>query len=100
MTKPVSVSPAGPTKVEASQAVQRVRVALTGLVAVMIFIGLASAVFRYASTESPVTAVGAAKPEVVANLTDDGAANATSEPLAELGIAPGTVADGNVAAPQ
>lgn len=80
---------------------QRVRVALTGLAAVLVLIGLASAMFRYVSTEPPVTAVGAAKPEVVANIADGGVANESSEPLAELGIAPGTTAtgDGNTAAP-
>ncbi len=87
---------------EASQSAQRVRVAMTGLASVMIFIGLASAVFNYASTEPAVTAVGAAKPEVVANLADATLANSTNEPLAELGIAPGTASapPANTTAPQ
>lgn len=78
---------------DASQTGQRVRVAITGLAAVMLFIAIASAVFNYASTEPAVTAIGAAKPDVVANMVDTSADNTTeSEPLAEMGIAPGPVA--------
>ncbi|WP_294289435.1 hypothetical protein [uncultured Sphingomonas sp.] len=81
------------TPSDASQTGQRVKVAMTGLGAVMLFIGLASAVFNYASTEPAVTAVGAAKPDVVANIAETTVSNvAASEPLAELGIAPGPVA--------
>ncbi|WP_245858592.1 hypothetical protein [Sphingomonas guangdongensis] len=69
------------------------RVALTGLLAVLVLIGIASAVFNLTSKEPAVTAVGAPKPEVVANMTDTPLANTTNEPLAEMGIAPG--ADGN-----
>lgn len=81
------------TPPEVSQTGQRVRVAMTGLTAVMLFIGLASAVFNYASTEPAVTAVGAAKPDVVANIAAPTLSNTTeNEPLADLGIAPGTPA--------
>lgn len=73
---------------EASQSMQRVRVAMTGLAAVFVFIGLASAAFNYESKEAAVTAVGAAKPETVANMTDTALSNIAEEPLAELGIAP------------
>ncbi|WP_326524855.1 hypothetical protein [Sphingomonas sp.] len=74
---------------EASQSMQRVRVAMTGLAAVILLIGVASAVFNYASDEPPVTAIGAAKPDVVANMTTGPVANVTAnEPLAELGVAP------------
>ncbi|KQN19305.1 hypothetical protein ASE86_12415 [Sphingomonas sp. Leaf33] len=77
---------------EASQTGQRVRVAITGLAAVMLFIAIASAVFNYAISEPAVTAIGAAKPDVVANMVDTGAGNTTeNEPLAEMGIAPGPV---------
>jgi len=81
---------------------QRVRVALTGLAAVLVLIAVASAVFRYVSTEPPVTAIGAAKPEVVANIAVTAPGNTSSEPLAELGIAPGTTAptETNEVAPQ
>lgn len=75
---------------------QRVRVALTGLAAVLVLIGIATLVFNMTSKEPAVTAVGAPKPEVVANMTDTPLSNTTNEPLAELGVAPST--DGNVQA--
>lgn len=83
---------------EPAQAIQRVRVALTGLAAVLVLIGIATVVFNLTSKEPAVTAVGAPKPEVVANMTDAPLSNTTNEPLAEMGIAPGTngnVQDGN-----
>ena len=73
---------------------QRVRVAMTGLAAVFVFIGLASAAFNYESKEQAVTAAGAAKPETVANIADDTLFNTTDEPLAELGIAPSAAGAG------
>lgn len=86
------------TPPDASQSGQRVRVAMTGLAAVMIFIGLASAVLNYASTEPAVTAIGAANPTIVANIADTAISNTSNEPLADLGIAPGpVVATGNAA---
>ncbi len=77
---------------------------MTGLASVVVLIGLASAVFSTASTEPPVAAIGASKPDVVANMTDTPTENliaAPDEPLAELGVAPGTASvDANsVAAP-
>ncbi len=77
---------------DSNQTVQRVKVGVVGLAAVLLMIGLAATVFSIASRERPVTAVGAPKAEVAANLSDlnsqaPGAA-ATSEPLAELGVAP------------
>ena len=71
---------------------QRVRVAMTGLAAVFLLIGLASAAFNYESKERPVTAIGAAKPETVANIADTALLNTADEPLAEMGIAPSAVA--------
>lgn len=76
---------------EQTQAMQRVKVGMTGLAIVLLLIGLASAVFSSASRETPVAAVGAAKPEVVANLMmDNGVAAdpAAKEPLAEIGVTP------------
>jgi len=74
---------------------QRVRVGMTGLAMVLILIGLASAIFSSANRDEPVTAVGAAKGDVVANMTDEIANIAAEkkkadEPLAELGVAPST----------
>ncbi len=67
---------------------QRVRVAMTGLAAVLLLIGVASALFNYESKETPVTAIGAAQPNTVANMTDTAIGNMSDEPLAELGVAP------------
>ena len=68
---------------------QRVRVAMTGLASVFVLIGLASAAFTFASKEPAVTAAGAPKADVVANMTDTAIDNSvTNEPLAELGVAP------------
>ena len=75
---------------------QRVRVAVTGLASVFVLIAVASALFNLTSKEPAVTAVGAPKPEVVANMTSTPIGNTTNEPLAELGVAPST--DGNVQA--
>jgi hypothetical protein len=72
---------------------QRLRVALTGLAAVVLLIGIAGAIFSAVDRDAPVEAAGAARPEVVANLTGappSPAAEAAvvDEPLAELGVAP------------
>ncbi|OYY91115.1 MAG: hypothetical protein B7Y45_05195 [Sphingomonas sp. 28-66-16] len=71
---------------------QRVKVGMTGLAFVLLLIGLASAVFSSANREPPVQAVGASKPEVVANLSmgDNPIGNEAEvkEPLAELGVTP------------
>lgn len=80
---------------------QRVTVGMTGLAAVLLLIGLASAIFSSASHERPVVVAGGAKPDVVANISatnsSDPAAGGDREPLAELGIAPS--AAGNSTAP-
>ena len=79
-----------------TQTMQRVRVGMTGLATVMILIGLASAIFSTANREDPVNAIGAANPDVVANMTDTTTMNliteqkTAEEPLAELGVAPST----------
>ncbi len=78
---------------------QRVRVGMTGLASVLLLIGLASAVFSSASKEPPVTAIGASKAEVVANMADMVIANDTAtEPLADLGVAPAAPAEADKAA--
>lgn len=64
---------------------------MTGLAVVLLLIGLASMIFRSASKETPVEAAGAAKPEVVANISitnSNAPATGNGEPLAELGVAP------------
>ena len=57
-----------------AQTMQRVKVGVIGLAAVMLLIGLASAIFGSASRERPVSAVGAPKAEVVANMAIDNGA--------------------------
>ena len=74
-----------------SQAMQRVRVGMVGLAAVVLLIGLASALFSAASREQPVAAAGAPPAEEVANMTAANSAAPVSEanePLAKLGVAP------------
>lgn len=80
-------------RAQAEQARQRLRVGMIGLAAVVLLIGLASAIFSTVNRERPVVAVGAAKPDVVANMAAPGAMPSpasTNEPLAELGVTPGT----------
>ncbi|AXJ97042.1 MULTISPECIES: hypothetical protein [unclassified Sphingomonas] len=75
---------------------QRVKVGLIGLVAVVLLIAIASAILRSATHERPIATAGSAQHDVVANmaLTNTGsaaaAADASGEPLAELGVAPST----------
>lgn len=71
---------------------QRVRVGLIGLAAVLLIIGLSAAIFGVVNRERPVAAVGAPKADVAANLTiantQSPSEAATGEPLAEMGVAP------------
>lgn len=84
---------------DSSQAMQRVRVAMTGLASVAVLIGLAGAAFTLASSEPAVTAAGAPKADVVANMTDTAIDNSVAnEPLAELGVAPSASANSGDAA--
>ncbi len=81
---------------------QRVKVGLVGLAAVILLIGLASAVFSAANRERAAEAAAAAKTEAVtsaaaANTTTP--ADAAKEPLAELGVAP-TTAEANATSPE
>lgn len=83
-----------------AQGGQRIRVGLIGLGAVLLLIGLASAVFNSVNRERPVTAIGGAQPATVAAMTGNQQATPTQgEPLAELGVAPAaTIATANRAA--
>ena len=81
------------TPEDSAQAMQRVRVGLTGLAMVLVLIGLASAIFTSANRDQPVTAIGASNALVVANMADTGNIVVTTgkdEPIAELGVAPST----------
>lgn len=67
------------------QTIQRVKVGMVGLAAVILLIGLASAVFSVADRERPVGA-GMTNASAVKPATNAG--DAADEPLAELGVAP------------
>lgn len=74
-----------------NQTMQRVKVGLVGLAAVVLLIGLASAIFSAANREKPIVAAGAPQAEAVANMIASNAMLPTdpaNEPLAELGVAP------------
>jgi len=75
-----------------AQAMQRVRVGMTGLAVVVVLIGLASVIPTSANRERPITAVGASNVTVVADIADtsNGSEMKNSEPLAEIGVAPST----------
>lgn len=74
-----------------AQTAQRVKVGLIGLAAIILLIGLASTLFGIVNRERPVTAVGAPRADVAANLAASNAATPSDAPgvaPAELGIAP------------
>lgn len=74
---------------EQSQTMQRVKVGMIGLAAVVLLIALASAIIGSASRDRPVATAGAARSEVVANMgIANFTADAAGEPLAEMGVAP------------
>lgn len=80
-------------RLHAEQMRQRVRVGMIGLAAVVLLIGLASAIFSSVSHEPPIATAGAPQPETVANMTGPTpvpSATATNEPLAEMGVTPST----------
>lgn len=87
---------------ESGQTMQRVKVGMTGLALVLLLIGLASVIFSSANKDKPVDVVGGSRADVVANIsiTNDSAAvpDKSSEPLAELGVAP-SMPDANSIAP-
>ena len=81
---------------DTQQTMQRIKVGVIGLVAVVLLIAVASAILGSATRERPIAAAGSAQADVVANIamTNSGAAaaaaGASGEPLAELGVAPST----------
>lgn len=96
---------AHPKERSREQATQRIKVGMIGLAAVLLLIGLASAIFSTVNTERPVVAIGASRSDVVANLVaenDTAPSTGANEPLAELGVAPAVDAaavEANAAAP-
>lgn len=77
---------------DTSQTMQRVKVGMIGLAAVVLLIAIASAILGSATREQPVATAGSAQADVVANiaLTNSSLAQGSGEPLAELGVAPST----------
>lgn len=82
--------PVTATPYDRQQTTQRVKVGLIGLAAVLLLIGLASAVFNAVNRERAVTAIGGAQPATVAAIAGNSSAAASrvpeSEPLAEMGV--------------
>ena len=80
-----------------SQTMQRVKVGMVGLAAVVLLIGLASAIFSAANRDRPIVAAGAPQAQDVANMTIANAAmpaDPVKEPLVELGVAPSAAETG------
>lgn len=78
---------------------QRVRVGLTGLGAVLLIVAVSAAIFQSARRE-PANAVAPAtqSEQTVANMVGN-AAHAPADPLSEMGVTPGAPTTGNSAAP-
>ena len=83
---------------EKAQAMQRVRVGMIGLLAVVLLIGIASMVLSSVRDDRARQA-GGSNAAVVANMAaDESLLNESDEPLADLGVAPGSAsvdANGN-----
>jgi hypothetical protein len=72
---------------QAGSSAQRIRIGLTGLAFAFLLVLLGSIISRSSRDET-------------GNAVIQATANEPSEPLAELGVAPGAPADGNSAAPK
>ncbi|GGO98888.1 hypothetical protein [Stakelama pacifica] len=79
---------------ESAQAMQRVRVGLTGLMVVLVMIFVGSMIYASANKDAGAPTITDAQLETVANLTapenaiEPVAKKQPEEPLAELGVAP------------
>jgi hypothetical protein len=78
-----------------TQRLQRAKVGLIGLAAVVLLIGIASLVLAALRQERPIAAAGAGNAGVVENLTLGNSGDPANEPLADLGVAPGAQGPGN-----
>jgi len=68
---------------------QRVRVGLTGLAAVMLIVAVSTAIFESAkSGQTPVAPEDVRSEQAVSNMLEN-EAEAPAEPLAEIGVTPG-----------
>lgn len=70
---------------------QRAKVGMIGLAAVLLLIGLAAAIFATISRDRQVAAIGSARADVVATMVSGNVVDPAKEPLAELGVAPSAV---------
>lgn len=80
---------------------QRVRVGLTGLAAVLLIVAVSTAIFESAKVrpdEGPVAADDVRSEQVVANMLEN-TVEPPSEPLAEIGVTPGASPTAPPAAP-
>lgn len=78
---------------------QRVRVGLTGLAAVMLIVAVSTAIFESAkSGQSPAEPQDARTEQVVGNMLTN-QEDEPSEPLTELGVTPGAPATPDPSAP-
>ena len=77
---------------ERAQVMQRVRVGVIGLAAIILLIGLASAILSGVRDDRARQAAGGSNAAVVANMAsaDEPLLNESDEPLADLGVAPGS----------
>lgn len=76
------------------QRMQRIRVGLTGLSIVLLIVAVSTAIFQSAHHRRSDTVNGAATaPTAVTNMVQN-EAQAPNEPLTELGVTPGTPANG------
>jgi hypothetical protein len=82
---------------EKAQAMQRVRVGMIGLAAIILLIGLASLVLSGARDGRADGAAAGSNAAVVATMAsaDDAPGNDSDEPLADLGVAPGSASVDN-----
>ncbi|WP_375428326.1 hypothetical protein [uncultured Sphingomonas sp.] len=71
---------------------QRVRVGMIGLAAIILLIGLASIILSGVRDERAAESAGGSNAAVVANMAaiDEALLNESDEPLADLGVAPGS----------
>jgi cobalamin synthase len=74
---------------------QRIRVGLTGLGAVMLIVAISAAIFESASNQpgNGTTAPLDQTEQTVANMVTANGSESPSEPLAEIGVTPGTPAN-------
>ncbi len=72
---------------------QRVKVGMIGLAAVILLIALASTILGSLNRDEPppATVAGTAQSNVVADMAATNSSAASNEPLAELGVAPAPV---------